>query len=946
MAASSISTSSWAQETTDTATEDEDVVLVTGSRVARDTFTGESPLTVVSGAAIRLSGDIGLGESLRRQLAFGDGGVNQSSILSGGGAQTVDLRNLGTDRTLNLINGRRVANFADALQNESADLSFIPQAMIERVEILRDGASAVYGADAVSGVVNVILKDDFEGIEISAFGGRSDFGDRDQLQIQTVMGSVFDRGNFVLSAEYNYAQLVPQIERDWAIPTISFLGEGTPGNPSTAIANGSSAHPGAAFIFDANGDGVFSINQAFGGADNFFCTLPVSRGGDERTNVGIAGCPSFAPSNADVLDPSRYDYALEQSILGGNETINIAGHTKYEIRPDLRALLEFQFSDRQSETRLDGNPFFQGNGPGNFPNVDVPADNPYNPFPGQASQLYRLRPTSTVGPRTSNIDATSIRWVTGLEGDNLFDRFSWEVSYLYTEVSANLATTGIYNMPRLITIADPTLCAADPLCVGALQPGSLGALDIYRPANWSQSEIDYFGYTAESRTRFEQEAVSGFISGDVYDLPAGPLGIAVGVDYRVEKVDINPDSVTESGESIANQTFSTNGSFDTYEVYAEANIPLLKDKPLADSLSLNLQGRLFDYSNFGDDSVYKVGVNWAVNDQLRIRSTYGTAFRAPTLVDVFSGGTVGFFSISDPCDARTLTSAEGTATRLANCASGGPLGVPTGYQQPAQQLPVLGGGDLADGTFDLEPELADTFTFGVVLTPELVEGLQISMDYYDIQVDNFISTTNVENEILDPCYDSPNLSGPTCAQITRDANGNLQNLVRTPINRTTPLETAGIDWAIDYSFDAGPGVASLSHRGSYVLDYNLFPGVGNYGDRTNGVGAVPEYRLTGSARYDWEDKFGELRANYTPELDDVNFAGNNILNYDTIDDLLILDAVAGWEPAENTRITFGINNLTNEEPPYAFNIGGNALMGLHGSAVIGRYYHARITQNF
>ncbi|WP_370334619.1 TonB-dependent receptor domain-containing protein [Parvularcula marina] len=918
-----------------------DTVVVTGSRVARDTFTAESPVTVISGEALQLSGDLDLGEVLRKQLAVGDGGFTQSNVLSGGGAQSVDLRSLGADRTLNLINGRRVASFADSLQNEAADLSFIPQAMVERIEILRDGASAVYGADAVSGVVNIILKDNFEGFEVSGFAGRSTFDDRDQLQVQAVLGTNFDRGNIVFSAEYNYAELVPQTNRDWAVPTISFIGEG-----SQTIANGSSAHPGGAFIFDTNGDGVFSINSAFAGDDNFFCTLPIRLGGDEITDVGLNGCPSFAPSAIDELPEGRYDYALEQSILNGSEVINIATTGHYDLNENVRAFLEFQYSDRESVSKLDGNPFFQGNGPGNFPNVDIPGTNPYNPYPGEAAQLYRLRPSSTVGTRRSDIDASSMRMVFGLQGEDLWDRFNWELSYLYSEVDSSIASQGIFNMQRLQTIVDPALCAADPVCVSSLQPGSLGALDVYRPGNWSQSEINYFGYTAESRSRFTQEAVSGFIGGDIFELPAGPLGAVIGFDYREETVDINPDSITESGVSIANQTFSTKGAFDTYEVFGELNIPLLKDVPLVDYLSLNLQGRAFEYSNFGSDSVYKVGVNWTVTDELRIRSTLGTAFRAPTLVDVFSGGTVGFFSINDPCSGTTLTGPEGTATRLANCASAGPLGVPMGYQQPAQQLPVLGGGDLADGTFDLEPELAETFTFGVIYSPSFISGLRVSADYYDIEVDNFISVTDLENEILDVCYDSPNLSDPTCSLITRDANGNLQNLTRTPINRTPPLETSGIDWAVDYSFNAGPGVASLSHRGTYVLEFSLFPGEGNYGGATTGQGAVPEYRLTGAARYDWNNMFGELRANYTPEMDDVNYGGDNALGYDVIDSLLIFDAVGGWEIDDSTKLSVGINNLTNEEPPYAFNIGANALVGVHGSAVVGRYYFARITKRF
>lgn len=933
------------QEEQDEAVVDE--IVVTGSRIARSNFTSESPVTVVSAEQITNSGQVGLGEILRQDLASTpSGGFNQSSNLSGGGAQSVDLRGLGSDRTLNLINGRRVANFADALQNEAADLGFIPLAMVERVEILRDGASAVYGADAVTGVVNIILKDDFEGFDVSGQYGISDYGDYETYQIQTVLGGNFERGNAVFGLEYSYTDLVLQRERDWAIPTIAGLS--TPANPNaTGVVNGSGAHPGGTISFLAGG----------GQPARTWCTQPIALGGDERTNVaGTALCPSSAPSDPFRL-LGRYDYALVQSILNGSENLNGAFYGTYRLTDNITAFTEFQYADREGKSVLDGNPIFAGSGSVAFPGGwVVPGNNPYNPFPGQAG-LVTQRPTSTVGPRNQTVNAQSVRFVTGLRGE--IAQFDWELAYINTEVTASVDTNSTFNLARAIRISDPVLCAADPICRAALQPGSLGALDVYRPANWSESEIAYFRQRAISNSEFSLEGISGVISGEVFELPAGPIGVAVGFDYREEEVAINPDAVTASGESVANQTFPTAGGFNVGELYTEVNLPLVRDVFLAQDVSLNLQYRYFDYSNFGSDDVYKVGYNHQINDWARLRATYGTSFRQPTLVDVFSGGTVGFDFIFDPCDTAgglVTDSTPEAANARANCASGGPLGVPnsTTFTQSAPQLPVLGGGDLADGTFDLLPETADTYTVGLLFSPEVMgERLELAVDYWAIEVDNFIGSTDVQSQVLDPCFGSAGFSAPECATlatagIRRDpTTGQLQGLVESVTNYDDRLETSGIDWAVRYAVDLGEARLSLDHQGTYVLDYNLLAGgPGTYTGTSGNV--FPEYRLNFGANLEFRDYAFGVQARYTPEVDDTSVRGNgnNVLGYDKIAELTIFDVRARWNPTDTSSLLFGINNVLNEDPPYVFNTGANSAPGLHSSAVVGRYFFVRASQSF
>jgi iron complex outermembrane receptor protein len=711
---------------------------------------------------------------------------------------------------------------------------------------------------------------------------------------------------------------------------------------------GSGAHPGGQFNFSGGGR---------------WCTLPAAFGGDEITNVwnqvdanGNRVCPSQALANSNAFPDAinagnRYDYAFVQNILGGQNRWNVTGSGNYQLSDDVNLFAEFQFSDRESTSVLDGNPIFAGSGSVFFPGGwVVPAANPYNPFPGQSAQVT-IRPTSTVGPRNQETSAQNFRIVAGLEGSILDDRFNWEVSLVETKTTSATTTDATFNLARAIRISNPTLCAADPLCTAALQPGSLGALDVYRPGNWSESEIAYIRQVATANFTQEQTAVNAFIAGEVFELPAGEVGVAVGLEYREEGLTFRPDAVTEAGESVANQTFSTFGNFDTYEAFAEVNVPLLKDAPLAKSLSLNLQGRVFDYSTFGSDTVYKAGLNWTPVEDIRLRATYGTSFRIPTLVDSFSGGTVGFQFITDPCDAGAINA---NATRLANCLAAGPLGVTAGFTQSAPQLAVLGGGDLADGTFDLGPEEGTTYTVGLVLTPSAVPGLNVSVDYYSIEVDNFISTTDVENEVLETCYDSVGLSDPTCQLFSRDAlSRQLAGLVQTPINRATPLETAGIDWSLAYDFDVAGllgqggdmGSIAISHAGNYVTDYNLFPGIGNYGG-SSGASAIPEYRLNFGVDWSFNDLRLSWDTRYTPELDDIAFDGRNFLGYDVVEEHWQNDVRIQYDTATNTRLMFGVNNVFDEEPPYAFSTGNNTIPGLYGSAIVGRYFFGRVTQSF
>lgn len=889
--------------------EEIEEIVVTGSRIKRSDFASASPITVITGQSVLESGFGNLGEALRNQAVSGTSGFNQSSVLSGGGATSVDLRNLGPDRVLILINGKRVASFADSLANQAADLTFVPTAMVERVEILRDGASAVYGADAVSGVVNVILKDSFEGIEAGVSSGISGEGDAEQYSGEFAIGATGDRGSVLLGGEYRYSNNLPQTARDWAFPAISSL--------SSTAQNGSFFSPGGMFFADNGGAA---------------CTLPKALGGDERTLVPWYECPSYAPrqavSNPDQVELRRYDYALGQDIWGASEVYTFAGYGTYDLTDSTEAFLEMQYAKRQSEFRLDGNPGSFGT-PGVPQGWRVPASNPHNPF-GAAGSLY-IRPTSTVGARVSNHESNTVRLATGLRGDIISDGFlnewSWELSHLYTRVDADLTTDATWNLLRANIISDPDWCARDSVCSGVVNPS--GALDALRPGNWTAEEIQYLKQVSLAVSEFQTSGWFGVATGPVFDVPAGTVDVAFGFETRTDRGYNKPDSVTEAGESVANQVFTTKGRFKVTEFFGEVTVPLLADVTFADFLELNLQARSSDYSNFGEESVWRVGLNWQIVQDVRIRANRSTAYRAPSVTDLFSGGVVSFDFFTHPCAAGDPSRTPGSNVDQ-NCLLDG---IGPGISQVASQSAVLRGGNP-----DLQPEAADTSTVGLVLTPRFLPGFSATVDLWNIKILDGISGVTSDS-IVDNCYEGAvGLTDPACDRFTTvvsTAGLSVANMVNPPFNLAT-ISTKGGDLGARYEFD-GPfdSYVTADLTATYIKANSFAPGPGNADDR----GSMPRIKAIGSLRVDKGDWDLTWRLRFIDDMDDPRFDGDNAFNYDTVPSHTEHDVRVGWNPGAY-RVLLGVNDLFDKDPPYVFSSGTNTDLFLYGA--LGRFVFLRI----
>ncbi len=893
-------------------------VVVTGSRIKRSDFTSASPITVISGQSILESGFTNLGEALRNQAVAGTAGFNQSSILSGGGSTSVDLRNLGQSRVLILINGKRVASFADALSNQAVDLSFVPTAMIDRVDILRDGASAVYGSDAITGVVNVILKERFEGVQAGATHGISGEGDGEQYAADLAIGTTSDRGSAIVGMEYRYNNNINQTDRDWAFPNVSGLG-------ATSISQGSFFSPGGAF---------------FGNDGSFFCTVPKAFGGDEITNVGAAGCPSTqgqAPTSPDGVQLLRYDYGLGQDLITQSELYTTAGYGVYEIFDGVEAFVEAQYSKRTGQSRLDGNPGSFGTPA--FPNGSfVPYTNPHIPASAQApgdningGGFFYFRPSSTIGPRNSDFEVNTTRLTAGVRGeilndDSFFNNWTWELSYLYTRLDATLTTNSTWNLARFIRIVDPDACAADALCAQVVNPS--GALDVVRPGNWTQAEIQYMRQQATAQSKFQTTGFFGYASGPVFEMPAGEVNVAVGFETRTDEGFTKPDSITEAGESVANQVFTTEGSFDVEEFFAEIDIPLLSDAPFAQSLDLNLQWRFSDYSNFGEESVERFGINWQITDDVRVRANMSTAYRAPQITDLFGGGVVSFDFFSIPCPTGA------TGDLAANCAA---AGIPLGTALAATQSAVLAGGNP-----NLEPETADTATIGIVFTPSFLEGFQMTLDYWDIEVEDLISRPTSDSIVQD-CFNGPvGLTAPECSLFTPVINAaglNFQNFTNQLAN-LNKVTTDGYDLGLQYEFD-GPWdtIINSDLTATYVKENTFYPGAGG----ADGRGSIPRIKGLWNTQISWEEWDLVIRGRYIHGMTDPDFtAETNIFGYEDVSSHTEWDLRVRYNWEQYTAV-LGINDVFDRDPPYVFNSGNNTDLFLYSP--VGRYFFLRLSAN-
>lgn len=805
-------------------------ITVTGSKIKRDAFSSISPVQVIGGQDSLRIGTVDPSQMIAESpFVTGtqlDGTTNSSSSsgategvpATGPGAATVSLRGLGPERTLLLVNGRRLSPSGVRGAPVAPDLNLIPAAMIDRIEILTDGASSIYGADAVAGVANIILRTEFEGIEINAFGTQPEQSGGEETLISLVGGTSNDVASFMLAAEYfNRETIFARDRTDWnschqgieVAPDGKVYKHCQDNRPDNAGATTDDPFGFAGFGFVFNTPGTTDIgvpNWSTGaGATQFLGRMPGDGSGDWRV-----GSASETPYNLQ-------QELLDTQLMGNIERINIYTTGRYDLGDNHSVYMEGSYTQRQNFEYFTDEQVYPSSSnwiPMEDANGDLLRnpdgslqrfDNPMNPFdydPANPDRFARVVPVYSVAglPQTRDVDVDNVRFVLGIDGDLgssggwLDDRgWSYDAFASYEESSGTSIAPGINENHVLLSVDTLRLDVnGNPICGVPRRTGSFGFTTQNEcvPVNWfapslftvdgtgnkrfaTQAEEDFLFGNVLNQTSIKQQHYSALATGELFDMPAGPAAIAVGVEYRVNSIDSNNDFLRANGLAASEATDvegDTVGETWIGDLYAELELPLF------DRLLVNLSGRYTEEKNFGSEPTWSAKVSWRPIDALTLRATAGTTFRAPNLREQFLAGQAGTLDNSaDPCNVPNTAIVNGVYdpnldTRsprvLANCVADGAdpttLGLSAGVLIPTN----TGGSD------DIKAETSESYTLGFVWSPDFDGfGLDLGVTYFDYDVEDTVEELQ-SSEILRRCYnDEDNLASPFCNRIQRRDGG-------------------------------------------------------------------------------------------------------------------------------------------------------------------------------
>jgi iron complex outermembrane recepter protein len=831
-----------------------ETIRVTGSRIQRQDITGLGPATVLDRAQIDNSGVMAVEQLLDRLPSTAGFAGNQTNAYwtsNGYGTTQVNLRGLGVNRTLVLLNGRRVVSGGTGANN-SVDLSVIPVAVIDRLEVLKDGASAIYGADAVAGVVNIITRE-FEGFQTSGRYGITQEGDGAEYNLDAIWGIASDRGSLNASISWQKTEAVNMADR---APC------------SLAETNGAL--------------------ECFGSSATIGGRALLADG--TRINFSQPGAPAgaFAP-----FDPAVHNFASFPYLNAVNpiERVSFTSFGRLNLTDNVDLFTEFLYTNRQS-TQLAS--------PGSLTNIAIAADHPTNPT-GQ-DLILESRRILERGARDFFQEVDTWRMVGGLDG-TLANGWAWEVAANYGRNTGVDGSTNIANRQRVAETLDRSLCSDAP---GAAVPcgNYLGY------GNLSDEALDYIFFTMRGTGGNEQASLTADITGELFDLPAGAFAFALGGVHRKESGWRDPDPLTVLGIANTNQQEPISGEIVASEAYLEVSAPLLAGLPLVESLTLDAAVRYSDYDLFGGDTNYKLGLDWQVTSELRARATFGTAFRVPSVPQLFGGVGEGNLTTTDPCS--NYASLPGGSTVAANCQADG---VPANFTQLGNTILTQTGANP-----NLQPESAESYTIGMVWQPGFVGGLTLTADYFDIEITDAIRSIPGSTK-LSVCYNSANLSHPFCGaeHFTRNpATGEVNFLSAQPVN--TGRETvSGVDLAAIYAFDLRGLDASIDASVTYLDAYDVvpFPGAapivfaGNIG---GGNGGFPKWRGSTSfslADANWNAAYS---VQWIGEATDFN-AAPGAIGYRT-PNVFYHNVQGTYRLTEQASVSLGVDNLFDQGAPF------------------------------
>lgn len=886
-----------------TADDDEDeeegdvsALVITGSRIKRSEFNSAAPIQVITSEQSSLEGLVDTAEILQQSsVASGSFQVNNQLtgfVTDGGpGANTISLRGLGATRTLVLLNGKRVGPAGTRGTVGPVDLNVIPNSIVERFEILKDGASSVYGSDAVAGVINIITKSNLDGFEVNAYGNMPFDGGGEQYRASVAWGKTFDRGYVNMSLNWQDSKILRRKDRDDTACAADYLFSGAGGvkggrvdyantDPGQAAPDGTKCYGlFARVIRSNNGDFIYKDPGVTYATPQQGNNAPVGVPGYDLARQGRAGFPATFPYG-------HYDDPLygRQSMLSPVTNTSFYMSGGFDILPVLELYGEFLFNRRES-AQYGARQFFPSTDPRNGA---VPG--PFRlggAFNTANSFLTPIIPLKS--DRSQEVDYW--RAVVGLRGD--IGRFSWDFFYQHSDSDATYYTDAIYN-DRVVAITGNTpttgcnqavitisggLCSALPT-VPLFGGGTTNGIDFTSQrilnGDFNDAEKAFLFFTAKGNTTYTQDLLEFSISGDLFNIWAGPVGGAFGMTYREDEIDDSPDANEQAGNlwgsSAAGHTF---GSDQVFEVFGEVEIPLVKGLPGIESLDLQVSGRYTEYDSYGNGDTYKVGLNWQITPAWRIRATKGTSFRAPALYELYLANQTSFQNQAaiDPCIQWELD----TNPRIqANCAA---AGVPMGYTGAgtSSALIITGG-----GAGVLEAETSDAWTAGVIWTPSFID-LSVAVEYFDFLVKDEVRQFGSAN-ILNQCYTSTTYpTDPFCSLFVRNPAGaalrpnEIVSVNNSYVNVAEQVNR-GVDLTVRYQHEFEFGRMTFDSQFTWQTKDTVVLLGGAATEDYNGSNTEPDFTGNMSLRFDRGDWTVFWNADLIGKQSDTEEFGGDIFN--------------------------------------------------------------------
>ena len=916
-------------------------IVVTGTRIRRPDYNTASPVVSFGSALLQQSGSVNftdfltsLPALLNSQTAYQNSGDRAN--IGTTGLNLLNLRNLGTDRTLVLIDGRRHVSGLEGTQ--SVDINTIPEDLVERTDILTGGASAIYGADGVTGVVNFILKKNFEGFTARAQAGVSKYGDNGNRLIALTWGRNFagGRGNVALSYEYGGEDELISHQRPEYTGTqmVGFYR-----NPAYQ------AKTAGSYLYIPLNDVSYGQTSRKGAVNIQPYDLPSFNGLGQPYNLGTILPGGDSRNSEDTLVS---DYANDLRPKVDRHVFNLIGH--YDISPALNIYVEAKYANIKSFSLAQ--PTFDYYLP-------VTPDNPYMPASIRAAidpavgYAQVTRDNFDLGQRGESIKRETFRTVIGAKGD-IGGGLHYDVSYVFGQTNVvNHFINDRYNdrwTAAIDAVTDPAtgkptcrvnIDPADAAAAVTFKPGQCVPFNLFGEGVASRGSLDFIRANTTEHSRLVQHVASGSLSGDTHSfltLPGGPVSFAVGSEFRWESSTYVPDLLEQQGLTFSNKLGVSHGSYAVKEAFGELDVPLIRNKPFVEILDVSGALRVADYTSSGTNATWKVDGTWAPIRDIKFRGTLSRSVRSPNIGELYGAASQTYNFFNDPCQAINLN--LGKATRAANCAALlTASGVPAnGVTNPDGSIKTNGINNFTDprtvniagvqsGNSSLTPEVANTWTAGVVIQPSFMPGFSASFDWYNIKIKQAINT--VDPQLLSElCVDQPTINNVFCANIVRaQGTGFITAYTLKPQN-VASFQTAGLDANVEYHVAVKKlGTLSAKIIGNYL---NKLTQVGTPGAApTDELGQYkytsPKFQLytnigltTGKLTLDYSWSWYDKTLRYTPD----KLAGNpNYVapQYVNVKAHSVHNIYASVDVEKNFEFYGGVTNIFNQKPDLGFN---------------------------